>query len=67
MANDIDVTAKVEIAWIDHELVGLNRCVCGVASEGFTLDIDRDDASVCNACGRKLYVRQVTQIFEVCK
>ena len=61
---DIDVTAKVEIDWIDFEAVGLGRCACGQQNE-FTLDIDRDDASPCGTCGRKLYVRQVTQIFEV--
>jgi len=63
-ANDIDVTTKVRIDWIDFELVGVGRCVCGQQGE-FCLDTDRNEASACDTCGRKLYVRQVTQIFEV--
>jgi hypothetical protein len=62
-ANDIDVTAKVQIDWINDEFVGISRCVCGKQVD-FTLDTERDDPNVCNACCRALYVRQVTQIFE---
>ena len=63
-ANDIDVTDKVIINWFDHEMVGLDQCACGEPAHS-VLDTDRDDASECYVCGRKLYVRQITQIFEV--
>ncbi len=62
--NDIDVTENGKIDWIDDQIVGLYECVCGKRGD-FTVTSVRDDAIPCRVCGRRLYVRQVTQIFEV--
>lgn len=63
-SNDIDVTGKIKFDWVDDQVVGLYQCVCG-KEEDFTVTSVREDANPCGTCGRALYVRQVTQIFEV--
>lgn len=63
MAADIDVTSKVEVGWVDDEVIGLDRCVCGTSSID-TVGVDRDDPWQCPMCGRELYIRQTLTVLE---
>ncbi len=63
MANDIDVTDKVTLGWVDADVADLKKCVCGTTSID-TLEADRDDPWQCPMCGRELYIRQTLTVLE---
>ena len=64
MAADIDVTDKVQIGWIDDEVISLDRCACGLELDAELLSLGRDEPWQCAKCGRELYITQRTIVWE---
>ncbi len=67
MNKDIDITDRVDFQMSDGESLPLTKCACGEKFPPweFILSPHEDLPAACPNCGRKMYFRVQTHVYEI--